>query len=182
MSDVYITSTSGPYIAAGAYCKASIKHRSKSVRVARMDILELPFNRLIGLSRQQIAGDEWLVVQAQSDHTNHVGTLHASVLYGLAEAATGHALIQHFATGGEHPVAVVRSASVRYRAPAQHSARSLALFEPDALMKLDEQLAKSKRGLVDINVRVLNESGKESLSGTFRWFVSRQKPERLTNE
>ena len=57
-----------------------------------MDITELPFNAFIGMEHAgDLAGG--LRLPADSRYTNHLGTVHASAIMALAEAASGKLLV-----------------------------------------------------------------------------------------
>lgn len=137
-----------------------------------VEIVELAFNRALGMYKCVFEGQEWLALDGQAEHCNHLGSLHAGVLYAVAEAATGQALVRELAVRGRSlPTAVVRSASIRYRSPAQRFVRGLASVSEAACDRLEAQLEQHKPGLIDIDVTVLNEDDERSLTGHFRWVL-----------
>jgi acyl-coenzyme A thioesterase PaaI-like protein len=54
-----------------------------------MDISSLTFNQSIGIRADGMD----IVLCPRREHLNHVGTLHAAVVYGVAEAAAGQCLL-----------------------------------------------------------------------------------------
>jgi Domain of unknown function (DUF4442) len=79
-----------------------------------MDVSAIPFNRFLGLR----AGGAALMLPADPKYHNHLGTVHASAQFALAEAASGRWLLDHFGEAAADYVAVVRHADVKYRRPA----------------------------------------------------------------
>ena len=73
-----------------------------------MDVSALPFNRHLGLAVCELDGEPTLVLQPGPQHCNHVGSVHATVIYGLAEAASGHCLLARFPDAADSFVAVLR--------------------------------------------------------------------------
>ncbi|MCA9198438.1 MAG: DUF4442 domain-containing protein [Planctomycetales bacterium] len=134
-----------------------------------MKINELPFNRMLGL---QADGLRVLLVP-QSEHGNHVNTVHATVLFGLAEASTGHLLMQRFPELADSHMAVLRESSTKFRRPAEIGSQICAegmLSEPAAKSFL-ATLNSRGRTIVEIGVSV-TQDGSEVLTGSFRWFVA----------
>jgi len=83
-----------------------------------MDVSALPFNKHLGLSVSPSDGKPAVILRPCAHHLNHVGTVHATVIYGVAEAASGHCLLARFPSLADSFGAVLRSASAKYRRPA----------------------------------------------------------------
>jgi len=65
-----------------------------------MNITAIPFHQYLGL---EFAEPPYLLqLRAQKHHTNHLGTIHASVLIALAEAGSGQFLMNHLGDGRPH--------------------------------------------------------------------------------
>ena len=85
-----------------------------------MDVISLPFNAHVGLARSETKGC-LLELAPRAEHLNHLGTVHASALYALAEATSGEFLVQ--ARGDREAIGgVVRRAEWfwRDRRPLRH--------------------------------------------------------------
>ena len=139
-----------------------------------MDVTELPFNRYIGLTSFQVDELPAVGLTPQDHHLNHVGTLHATVLYGLAEAASGQCLIDQRPELIDSGIAVVRTSSVKYRAPgdAKLPCEAVGTVAAAELERLSVQLARRGKSTVDVMVSVRQQE-RELLTGTFTWFVRR---------
>ena len=82
-----------------------------------MDISKLPFNQLLGLQIIHEGDAPKVALSPVAAHANHVETLHATVVYGVAEAASGLCLLTQFPQFELDHVCVLRSAEVTYRRP-----------------------------------------------------------------
>lgn len=138
-----------------------------------MDVSTLPFNKHLGLSVRPADGKPTVVLQPRAHHLNHVGTVHATVIYGLAEAASGCCLLARFSELGDSVVAVLRSASVKYRRPASPDAdvRAWGTLSEESAVAFHERLTSRGRASVDVEVSVVQDET-ELLTGTFGWFAA----------
>lgn len=136
-------------------------------------VTELPFNRFLGI---QPASDVAYLLQLPSDskYLNHLGTVHAAAQLALAEASSGEFLLRHFGSAEEF-VPVVRRVEAKFRKPANGSIASTASASPDALARLDVELASKSRSAISIAVEVYDQLGTHTLSATFEWFIQREK-------
>ena len=87
-----------------------------------MKITDLPFNQHIGLEKD----DQGLVLHSKRHLLNHVGTLHATAIYGLAEAASGDFIIANLLPLFPDATALARSGSIQYKRPATTDCRGSA--------------------------------------------------------
>lgn len=138
-----------------------------------MNILDLPFNQLVGLQMVEVEGQEVLCLDSRAKHENHLGTVHASALFSLAEAASGHALLAHLQLDPATARAVLRSARVKYRQPAYGRLLAFAELPPDSLAKSARQLEEKGRTLMDVKVRV-DSSDHEVFFAEFTWLIQIQ--------
>jgi len=82
-----------------------------------MDITELPFNRFLGLRKAPAEGGALLVLPESPDYANHLGTVHASAQFALAEVTSGEFLFRNLpAIAGLVPV--VRRFEAKFKRPA----------------------------------------------------------------
>ena len=134
-----------------------------------MQITDLPFNQHLGLS---VVNDVIQLTPAQN-HENHVGTVHATVIFGVAEAASGHWLINSFSELNDGYVAVLRSTKLKYRRPADAGIHIIgtATCGPDSIAKFRDDLTDRGRATLEVSVKVL-QNDSELLSGTMGWFVA----------
>ena len=136
-----------------------------------MNVTELPFNRHLGLEIAE--NDTAITLVPRPHHLNHLQTVHATVLFGLAEAASGHALLCRFPKVAKTAIAVLRSSAVKYRKPAIADERCVASaeFESAEADSFQSQFDERGRAMLDVTVRV-HQGEVLLLTGTFSWFAT----------
>jgi acyl-coenzyme A thioesterase PaaI-like protein len=137
-------------------------------------VTELPFNSFLGI---QTASDpaRLLTLPPGGQYLNHLGTVHASALLALAEAASGEFLLRHFGSS-DGVVPVVRRIEAKFRKPAHGSVNATASATSDALAQLNADLDAKSRALISITVELYDESGLHALSASVEWFIQRLHP------
>ena len=137
-----------------------------------MDVTGIPFNSFLGIERA--AGDEpRLALREAADLTNHLGTVHASAQFALAEAASGECLLRMFGDIAKRAtvVPVVRSAEVKFRKPAQGAIRAGGQIGEDVARKARAALEGRGRALIPVEVAVEDAAGNVTMTASFEWFV-----------
>ena len=141
----------------------------------KASVTELPFNRYLGLEAATDTA-RLLRLPAGDRYLNHLGTVHASALLALAEASSGEFLFRHF--GSSHGVVpVVRRLEAKFRKPAHGAIASAASVPPDALARLDTDLAAKGRALISVTVELHDEAGTHALTADVEWFIQRLNPD-----
>ena len=133
-----------------------------------MDVLNIPFNRLIGL---EISDDpEYLMMlQAKRVYENHLQTVHASALFALAEASSGLCLLREFSEL-KNVVPIVRNVEVKYKKPSQGMIRSKVSLTVDKATVL-ETLKTKHRALIPVQVSLFDANSVLIMQAAFEWFV-----------
>ncbi|MFQ5345643.1 MAG: YiiD C-terminal domain-containing protein [Mariprofundus sp.] len=131
-----------------------------------MKISDLPFNQTIGL---QVDGDSVFI--SQQDHLlNHVGSLHASVIHGLAEGASGHFLILNLLPLFPESLVLAKKAVIQYRRPASGDCRACAEVSEVALQTCIVTLRRRNRAVLAVPVHVYCK-GHIIASAEFDWWL-----------
>ena len=138
-----------------------------------MDLTSLPFNQLIDLRLAASGGQTSVVLDPGGQHLNHAGTVHAGVLYTVGEAASAHCLISRFPELSDSAVAVLRTATVKYRKPAVGRLCGVSKIASGDEEEFRHRFEKSGRGLIKIVTSVM-QGELEIMSGAFTWFVTRR--------
>lgn len=136
-----------------------------------MDVTQLPFNQWLGLT----VCDDTICLLPQPQHLNHVETVHAAVIFGVAEAAAGHWLSQRYPQLEQSHVALLRQSSVKYRQPAVAGidlTGSATCDEATAAIFL-KNLQERGRGVLEISAAV-HQADNKILQATFGWFASKR--------
>jgi len=136
-----------------------------------MDIAAIPFNRFLGLRAEGAA----LSLPEDANYLNHLGTVHASAQFALAEAASGQWLLDRFGTEAANHLAVVRQVSVKFRRPATGELTAEAGAAAEVADAFLETLARRGRATIEVSVRLLDAGRNVTLEAAFEWFAQRLK-------
>ncbi len=136
-----------------------------------MDVTKLPFNHLIGIELGDPGSDFLISLPDDVKYTNHLGTVHASALFAVAEAASGLFLLRHF---GEDAglVPVVRRVEAKFRKPGRGRISARALVAPEEASRWSEELARRGRVVASVPVEVVGSDGQTAVSATIDWFIA----------
>lgn len=136
-----------------------------------MKITELPFNKLIDI-KISTDKDYLLKLDEKIDYTNHLGTVHASALFSLAEATSGHFLMINFPEFNSGVIPIVRQAEVKYKKPANGQVNSTAMLIDNTIDEIKEQLTRKKRASLKLKIDLYDVNKINVFSGNFEWFVT----------
>jgi acyl-coenzyme A thioesterase PaaI-like protein len=142
----------------------------------RMDVTQLPFNRLLGLQSESADSGFLVSLPSGSQYTNHLGTVHASALLAVAEAGSGVFLVRHFGAGTGF-VPVVRRMEARFRKPASGRVSARAAVDPAEVARWVSELAARGRVSAAVPVEVVDAAGVVVLTASVEWFIARGSPE-----
>lgn len=135
-----------------------------------MEVTDLPFNRHVGLEQAPSGSGHLVSLPEGEQYTNHLGTVHASALFAVAEAGSGVFLVEHFRL--DEVVPVVRRVEAKFRKPA-HGRVSARCSTPAAeVAGWAEELARRGRVLAPVGVEVVDEAEAVVMSATIEWFIT----------
>ena len=140
-----------------------------------MDVTALPFNRLIGLEQLSPESGFLVLLPPGLQYTNHLGTVHASALFAVAEAASGVFLFRQFGEAATEFVPVVRRAEAKFRRPAQGRVRARSTVAADEILRWKSELTNRDRLSAAVTIEVVDESETVVLSAIVEWFIARRK-------
>ena len=142
--------------------------------LAHMHVTELTINKTLGM-QLAAAGDGHILEMPESPLLlNHVGMIHASVQFALAEAGSGEFLLRHLGDAQNQVFAVLRTSEVKFRKPAHGALRASARFAEDDADSLSAELSSRGRALASVIVEVTDAQGVVTMSGQYDWFLQRQ--------
>ena len=137
-----------------------------------MDVTKLPFNHLIGLELGEPGSDFLISLPDDVKYTNHLGTVHASALLAVAEAASGLFLLRHFgAEAGLVPV--VRRVEAKFRKPGRGRVSARALVAPEEVSRWSAELTRRGHVVASVPIEVVGSDGQTVVSATIDWFIAR---------
>lgn len=131
-----------------------------------MRVSDLPFNKHIGIQDNNGV----VTIPVKDLHMNHLGTVHATAIYGVAEAGSGQFIIENFGDEFPEALAVARIGTVKYKSAAREDILAeVTNSKPDPHEALDRLRQK---GTAKIAVEVSVHSNNEIVAiATFDWFI-----------
>lgn len=142
-----------------------------------MDITQLPFNRHIGLKHVADCEEDLLELPANARYANHLGTVHSSALFALAEAASGAFLKRNLDLGQTPIIPILRKADIKYRKPAIGAIRANGVMHPDDWRAFHENFERKRRAIIAFQIELLDQFKTLVASGNFEWFIAESKSE-----
>ncbi|MBA4374218.1 MAG: thioesterase [Thermodesulfovibrio sp.] len=139
-----------------------------------MNVLDLPFNQILLLKPSDLP-DTILMLEDELKYQNHLGTVHASAQYALAEATSGEVLERNFGDWNGAYFPVVRRVEVKYKNPAKGKLFSSGFIAADSAVKAKTELSEKGRTLVDVQVKIADEAKSITFESTFTWFIAKDK-------
>src|SRR5262245_6393636 len=139
-----------------------------------MHVTDLAITKALGMQLAS-AGDEHILEMPESPLLlNHVGSVHASAQFALAEACSGEFLLRHLGDDAQSQVfAVLRTSNVKFRRPAHGALRASARFADGVAETLATELASRGRALASVLVEVADTQGVVTMTGQYDWFLQR---------
>ena len=139
-----------------------------------MHVTDLAINKTLGMQLAP-AGNAHILEMPESPLVlNHVGTIHASAQFALAEASSGEFLLRHLGEAKDQVFAVLRTSDVKFRKPAHGALRASSRFADGVADSLSTELASRGRALASVLVEVADTNGVVTMSGQYDWFLQRQ--------
>lgn len=146
-------------------------------RLHELMVQHVPFNQLLGIRVEAVLSDSVEVVLPECPNLlNHVGTLHATAQFGLAEAASGSMIVSAFADLLQTdfvPLAV--EATVKYRRPAIGTLKATVSLPQEQQSAIRTRLVQSGRARIPLSVRVLTSQNIAVMELEITWMVLKQR-------
>ena len=136
-----------------------------------MEVTEIPFVKQIGITEEK----SQLTLAPALEVTNHIGTIHASAQFALAETASGLFLQEEFSDIKGEILPLLRSSAVKYKSPATSRLKAVATVSDEIKEKFKEQFFKRGRATIVVEVKLLDSDEVVTMVGEFVWFVQRLK-------
>ena len=136
-----------------------------------MNVADLPFNRHLGLV---VGPDGQVTLPVSAIHHNHLGTVHASALYAVAEACSGEWIIRHLATALPDALAVTRSGTIQYKKPALSALTATVTTTSTSAAEVVQRVTERGMGRVTLDIEIACD-GIVAATATFDWVIQRGK-------
>jgi len=138
-----------------------------------MDIEGIPFHRLLGIRVPDPDEAAMLALDDRPSLHNHLGTIHASAQYALAEACSGAVLLERLGDLAAEVVPVLRRGKAKYRHPARGTLYASASLAAGDEARVRSELATKNRSMVEIAVQVVDSAQSVVLTANLCWFLQR---------
>ena len=136
-----------------------------------MKTTDVPFNKHLDIKKESKDSDFLLSLDAQTKHMNHLGSIHASVLFSLAEAASGEFLLNNFKNISNKVIPVVRKAEVKFRKVVNRKISAKAGLVGTTKKEVLDELTTRKRALVKVKADIYDIDFSIVFSSVFEWFI-----------
>ncbi|MDR1160304.1 MAG: DUF4442 domain-containing protein [Syntrophomonadaceae bacterium] len=139
-----------------------------------MDATDLPFNILIGLQYAADSSDYLFMLEDKNQYHNHVGTVHASAQFALAEATSGHYLKQQFS---ELPnlILLLKKVESRYRRPARGKLFSKAALYNVNKEEVIDSINKNGKALAHAEAFLFDKNAELVMQSLYEWYLMLEK-------
>ena len=135
-----------------------------------MDVTHIPFAKHIGIERKE---DGILKLEPTKRVQNHIGTIHASAQFTLAETQSGLHLQLAFPELLGKVVGVLRGSTVKYKNPVTKTVTAHAFVGEENKIKFLSQLERKGRASIAVEVELRDTSDVITMQGEFSWFVQK---------
>jgi acyl-coenzyme A thioesterase PaaI-like protein len=139
-----------------------------------MHVTDLGINKALGMQLASPGNGHILEMPEAPLLLNHVGSVHASVQFALAEASSGEFLLRYLGDTQSQVFAVLRTSDVKFRRPAHGTLRASARFADGIADTLSAELTARGRVLASVLVEVADTQGVITMTGQYDWFLQRQ--------
>lgn len=134
-------------------------------------VTSLPFNRFLGLELCRDA-DGILCLPEGGHYLNHLGTVHASAQFALAEASSGEYLLRCLHEC-EAIVPVVRRVEAKFRRPARGKLKGFVTASPALIETARHEWLHRNRALITIEVEIRDAQNQQVMLASVEWFLGK---------
>lgn len=138
-----------------------------------MNILDIPFNRFLSLQPHE-TDRRIMSLRYAPELTNHIGTMHASAQFALAEACSGQFMLTRFPEEVDGNIALLRKSEVKYKRPAKSDIVAEAWCDDGTIEGFISRLERKHRSFLPVDVAVRDEEGIVTMQGTFEWYIEKR--------
>ena len=138
-----------------------------------MNTIEIPFNKFIGIERPHNQEQYLLELPSSPNYENHLGTVHASAQFALAEACSGEYLLKIFTKYTEKIIPIVRKSETKFKKPAEGKLFAAATLEHDNKEEIIEKLESKGRVVIPVKVTISNTKNEITMNAKIDWFIQK---------
>lgn len=136
-----------------------------------MHVLSLAYTKRLGIKHSSVPG--FLLELPDGPNVfNHLGTVHASALYSLAEISSGYFLRANFADIADQTIPMLRGSQVKFKKSANGTLYSVVRLNGTSLKEIRNTLELKRKALFFLQVKIFNEHEEVVMLGDYEWFVT----------
>lgn len=136
-----------------------------------MKVLDLPLTLNLGIEVSDLS--QYLLKLGYTRLVcNHLGSIHASASYTLAETTAGYLLNKKFADIADGTIPLLRSSKIKYHRISNEDLYSTAKFKGITVKQISQELEEKKKVLFSIEVRLYTHKHELVFTGEYTWFVT----------
>jgi acyl-coenzyme A thioesterase PaaI-like protein len=129
----------------------------------------LPITRFIDLKDD---GDH-LFIDISENIKNHIGSIHAAVMFTLAESASGYHLSRLYPELKDKVIPLLRESNMKYKKTAFGRIIAYSSCMDELQEKFFKQFLKKGRGTISVDIELKNSDMEIVANGSFTWFVQK---------
>lgn len=133
----------------------------------------LPLYAYVGLSVDSWGDVLQCSVRLTENNRNHLGAVHAAVVWAVAETLGGIAYFAHVDELGKCFIAV-REVTINFQKPARSDIRAKARFGAKELAQVQAQLDEAGKSEYDVDITVLDADDATVATARGRYYLRRE--------
>ncbi len=128
--------------------------------------MKIPFIETLKLS-----GD---TLENLPSYQNHIGSIHAGILFSFAEYKSGMFLQKSFKELSKDALPLLRESSIKYKETAFGKVWAKVTVDKDDMERFTQTYQKRGRGIIEIKVDVVDKDQKLVAAANFKWFIAKE--------
>jgi len=136
-----------------------------------MHVTDLALNQLLGIRLAPADSEHVLEMPDSALLGNHLGTIHVTAQFALAEAASGEFLLGTLGVRQSEVVGILRRAEIKCSRPAAGLLRAWARFETPADAESFAGLWKHRRTSISVRGEIRDTTNNLTMRTTHEWFL-----------
>jgi acyl-coenzyme A thioesterase PaaI-like protein len=136
-----------------------------------MHVTDLPINHLLGIRLAPVGSEHILELPDAPLLRNHLGTIHVTAQFALAEAASGEFLLAALGPRQDEVVGVLRRAEIKCSRPANGDLRAWARFETSDEAASFAAMWHHRRTNINVRVEIRDATNTLTMRTTHGWFL-----------
>ncbi len=131
---------------------------------------DIKFSRLLGITRQD--NGQLMQIAMNDQVQNHIGSMHASAQFALAEIGSGDFLRQQYPDLHNKAYAVVRRAEIKYSKQVNADLVAHPYINSDDQIDLEQKLDTKGWVILPVHVKLKTKEGEITTHAVYHWYIT----------